>query len=471
MDLTDPEQRERLLDHLGGLLRGRRTICGMGPLAGLVELASIVEQAGAPRPLLLATGLGAGPTPTPEQAEIVMFDVAPAPSITEDVRRHDAIVRDLPDHVVQAIDAYDPQHEAVWVVGPFIGTEPVLGREVPTGRPAHWVALEDKLVADALWDAVGAPRAESRVVAVGRDELRAAGEALDDGDGVVWAGDARDGFNGGGDFVRWVVNEEDFAAALMFFTTRCDRVRVMPFLEGVPCSIHGMVLPDGTAVFRPVELAILRGAERRFVFGGQGTTWDPPAEDREAMRGLARDVGEHLREIAGYRGGFGIDGILCRDGFRPTELNARLPAGLAGQARSLHPTLVQLLQLNVLAGRDPGVDVESLEAWALPALDAGRFARAAAVSPRQVADEPLDIPVAWTGEVADSDLVRCAIETGWKVSTGPNPAGTYARLVTPADGLAGIRVADLNVALMRFMDRELGSAFGEVLAPPDVRRR
>ena len=133
--------------------------------------------------------------------------------------------------------------------------------------------------------------------------------------------------------------------------------------------------------------------------------------------------------------------------------------------------VVQLLQLNLLAGRDPGVDVESLEAWALPTLDADRFARAAAVSPRQLADHPVDVPVSWAGEVAVSELVRCDGETGWKVSTGPNPAGTYARLVTPAEGLEGVRVADLNVALMRFLDRELGAAFGEVLAPPDVRRR
>ena len=51
----------------------------------------------------------------------------------------------------------------------------------------------------------------------------------------------------------------------------------MPFLDGVPCSIHGMVLPDGTAVFRPVEIAILRDvARRRFVYGGLSTYWDPP---------------------------------------------------------------------------------------------------------------------------------------------------------------------------------------------------
>ena len=50
----------------------------------------------------------------------------------------------------------------------------------------------------------------------------------------------------------------------------------MPLSEGVPSSAHGMVLPDGTAAFRPVELAILRGAQRWFVYGGQGTTWDRP---------------------------------------------------------------------------------------------------------------------------------------------------------------------------------------------------
>ena len=70
-----------------------------------------------------------------------------------------------------------------------------------------------------------------------------------------------------------------------------------------------------------------------------------------------------------------------------------------------------------------------------------------------------------------SDLVRCDDETPWTVSTGPSPSGTYARLMTPSHGVDGIRAADLNVALLRFLDRELGTDFGEVLAPPDVRRR
>ena len=53
---------------------------------------------------------------------------------------------------------------------------------------------------------------------------------------------------------------------------------------------------------------------------------------------------------------------------------------------------------------------------------------------------------------------------------GPNPAGTYCRLVTPSDPVPGARVADLNVALMRFLDEELDTGFGRVQAAPDVRR-
>ena len=89
----------------------------------------------------------------------------------------------------------------------------------------------------------------------------------------------------------------------------------MPFLDGVPCSIHGFVLPDGTAALRPVEIAMLRDeAERRFVYGGLGTSWDPPAADREEMRDVVRRVGAHLQAAHGYRGAFGIDGVLTADG-------------------------------------------------------------------------------------------------------------------------------------------------------------
>ena len=464
MDLSDEATRKEWGDDLGRLFRDRLVVCGIAPLAGYTDFVGLLEQSGARRPLLVVNAVGAGPVPAPEQAEVVHLAMAPRRTMTEDLRRQDAVAHALPDEVRRAVDAYDPHREALWLVGPFIGTEPIDGRRVVGGRPAAWTALEDKLVADAVWDAVGGVRAESRVVPI-EEATRAAGR-LDRGAGTVWAGDARDGFNGGGDFVRWVVSDADVATALAFFAARCDRVRVMPFLEGVPCSIHGMVLPDGTAVFRPVELAILRGERHTFVYGGLGTTWDPPDRDRARMRDLARRTGEHLRATVGYRGGFGIDGVLTEDGFRPTELNARMSGGLASLARVVDGSLFTLLQANLVDGRDPGVSVADLEAWALPRMDGSRFAKPIAMSPRQVTADPLDLHVRWDGV----RLSRSRSETGWQVSVGPNPAGTYCRLATPSDPVPGTRVADLNVALMRFLDEELDTGFGRVRAAPDVRR-
>jgi hypothetical protein len=456
---------DRLREHLGGLVRGRRVVCGIAPLAAFTEWVAMLAQAGAQRPLLVTSGVGAGSVPTPDRAEVVRLDVAPAALMTDDLRAQDAIARALPPYVVEAVDAYDPDRSALWLVGPFIGTEPLLGREVVGGRPETWAALEDKLLADEVWDVVGAPRAPSTVVRVDETEVRAAWSRLDAGDGVVLAGDARDGFNGGGEFVRWVAGDADLSPALEFFGRRCDRVRVMPFLDGVPCSVHGMVFPHGTAAFRPVELAILRGERHRFVYGGQGTTWDPPPADRAWMRELVRRTGEHLRTRVGYRGAFGIDGVLTSSGFRPTELNTRLSGGLASMAREVDGGLFVLLQLNLLSGRDPGVDARTFEAWALREMDASRTCKATALVPQRVAAEPFDVSVTWDGV----RLQRSWDSTGWQVEVGPNPVGTYFRLTAPHGALDGTRVGRLNAALMEFLDAELGTHVGPVTAPPDLR--
>ena len=205
--------------------------------------------------------------------------------------------------------------------------------------------------------------------------------------GAVWAGDTRDGFNGCGDLVRWVVDEADAEAAREFFASRCDRVRVQPFLDGVPCSIHGMVLPDGTAAFRPVEIAMLRDrAARSFVYGGLSSFWDPPAADRAEMRSVAQRVGGHLAAAHSYRGAFGIDGVLTAEGFRPTELNPRFSMGLTALA-AVAPVLLQLLQDNLLAGRSTGVTVHDVETL-VPLMDAQRTGRPHVLVPGRAPSRP-----------------------------------------------------------------------------------
>ena len=98
-------------------------------------------------------------------------------------------------------------------------------------------------------------------------------------------------------------------------------------------------------------------------------------------------------------------------------------------------------------------------------MDSERFVKAIAWR-RAGGGDPIDVLVAWDG----STLRRADEDTGWQVSAAPNPAGTFARL-TPPGAPDETRVADLNLALMAFLDAGPGTAFGELTVPPDVRRR
>ena len=225
-------------------------------------------------------------------------------------------------------------------------------------------------------------------------------------------------------------DERDQAAALGFFRPRCDRVRVQPFLDGVPCSIHGLVLPDGTAALRPVEIAILRDLEqRRFVYGGIGTFWDPPAEDREEMRDAVRRVGAHLQSAHGYRGAFGIDGVLTAQGFLPTELNTRMSAGATTVAQ-VDDLFFALLQSALVEGRDTGLtagDVETL----VVLMDAERTGKAVAVAEGPKVGGSHSFPVSWDGR----DFARSTEETGNVLVVADTPTGFFAK-VDPCVSLA-----------------------------------
>jgi len=461
MDLSDPDERTRWRERLGQMFEDRQVICAGGPLAAYTEWVRLLEACGARRPLLLAAGRGAGAIPASGSAEVVALEVPLLGSMTAELAALDGMLRHLPEKIRRRVEEYDTAGEACWLVPPFVRSEPILGRAVIGGRPAAWARLEDKATVESLWDAVEQPHAPHVVVPCDADHVLPAAAELDAGQGTVWVAD---GFNGGGELVRWVVTETEAADALTFFGSRARKLRVMPFLDGVPCSVHGIVLPDGTAAFRPVELAILRDGRHRFVYGGQGTTWSPPEADRREMRTLVRRTGEHLRRTCDYRGAFGIDGVLTEDGFRPTELNPRFSGGLAAMARGIDMAAFNLLHLNLVTGRDPHVGVEELESWALPLLDSRPFARALAMVHEPVLDGPLEMPAAWDGSVLRRDPGG-----DWLMEAAPTAAGIYVRLAPLRPLEPGLRLGELNVALMRMLDRELGTSFGALEAAPDVR--
>ena len=246
-----------------------------------------------------------------------------------------------------------------------------------------------------------------------------------------------------------------------------DRVRVMPFLEGIPASIHGVVFPDTVAVFRPVEMVVLRPLTGdRLLYAGCATAFDPSPADRTAMRDFAWRVGSALRETVGYRGPFGVDGILAEDGFRPTELNARPGAGLQPLSAGLAGLPLTALSLAIVAGEPLQYRPELLERAVVESSDAHRTCGGWSGTPTEfTASDTLDVVrdgneyrEARTGEEPDATF-QC----------GPGAVGGFLRFsVRPERVVPGPSAAPEVVRAFRFADRRLGTDFGELAAARDV---
>ena len=465
-DLADPAVRAEVSARLAEVYAGRPVLMAIGALAAATGPVRWLRRLGCPV-LVVCTMRGAGEVPAPDEAVVVEIPAPATASVTEELRTHDRLFRTLPPFALEAIEDFDPDRRGVWSATPFVTSDrPIVHRPVLGGRPAAFMALEDKLLAEELWTAAGVPAAPSRIVPVDRAALAAAAAEVAGPLGSVWSGDARGGFNGGGNFVRWVTDEREAAAAFAFFAPRCDRVRVLPFLDGVPCSIHGMVLPDGTAVFRPVEIAMLRDPVRhRFVYGGLGTFWDPPAVDRDAMREVARRVGEQLRTRYSYRGGFGIDGILTAGGFRPTELNSRMSAGLTTVAAVDR-------ELMSLAAGQPARGHRHRPRRRLPRVPGPPDGqppvrptdRAGRAAPRRGGPR---VP----GLLGRTPPAALPVRTDDVVAVADTPSGGFASIVPCSFMRRGDRLAEVDLALMELLDQEYDAGFGPLVAAPDVTRR
>jgi hypothetical protein len=447
-----------LTDVLRPLFAGRKVVVTGGPLAALTGLCRRLRELGAERPFLLATGMGTGEVPGPEEAEWCVVELR-APDVVAEIRAAMRLLRLLPHDVVEALDRWDPDRRALVLSPPFNELPRVAGRRAYGPRRPEWRRLEDKVVVDRLWDDLGVTRAPSEVVAAEPAALRTAARRLDRGAGTAWAGDARQGFHGGAFCLRWVRGEQDAAEAAAFLAARCDRVRVMPFLEGIPCSIHGVVFPDAVATFRPVEMVTLRRpGSNRLRYAGAATFWDPPDEDREVMRDLARRVGAGLRQRVGYRGAFTVDGVLAAEGFLPTELNPRLGAGLATMTRDLPDLPVSLLDRALIEGERLAFAADDLERQVLAVADRTRAGGAWTVT-HAGADATRELPV-----VFEDGACRPAADgrpADGVLSFGPSGVGGFVRLaLDPARVPAGPPVGPLAVAAFALADERFGTGIG-----------
>ena len=444
-------------------------LCGL-PLAGYTGLVRELRSLGAERCLLIASGEGTGELPDEADADHVMVEVDGRDVI--DLFRCWERRMATPDAgVSDVVERFDPDRTAVVLVTPVQAIRTVAGRPAYGARRPEWVALEDKTTVDAFWDRIGVHRAPAEIVAAERDAVVAAAGRIDRGAGTVWAGDGRDGFNGGGVFVRWIREDAadgDVDEAARFFADRCDVVRVAPFLEGIPCSIHGMVLPGHVAAFRPVEMVTLRPpAGNRLRYAGASTFWDPPAADREEMRRIARRAGEALRCDVDFRGSFTVDGVLTEDGFLPTELNPRFGAGLGVLRRAIPDLPLDLLHHAAVAGEPLDWRPEELEALVVAGADARREGGGwlthdtpwQGTETRRLVGGADGYRFAEDGETADATLLA-----------GPSEIGGFVRLtLDPGRNAAGPPAAPRAVAAFALADAELGTSIGPLTPARPVR--
>lgn len=472
---TDPHHVQLLRAHLAE----RRVIVLLDVLVASAAYATRLRELGVEEVLLVGGTRGTGDIDAEVERDAVVLGTA-GDDLMGAIRAFEAAVGDPPLALRQAIDAFDPQGEALVITTMFSSRKQVCGREVFGAREPRWLELEDKTTVDVLWDAAGVPRAPSTIVAADLDQLLRASEPLDRGRGTVWVADNREGWHGGGSGLRWVRTRADAEAAAAHLAGIADVVRVMPFLEGRPCSIHGWVLGDEVIASRPCETVMWRepAASRLWYGGAAATTWRPDDAATAEMRGIVRQIGEHLRHAVDYRGVFTVDGVLAEEGFRPSELNPRFGAAIATLGRD---SGLPLYLLNCLSVDAPDLDWRASELEA--GLVGGQGFAAAHLMLDGLAAEPRSVRVlrdgpGWRVEASRSDEDEepvgedgpgsAAPDEVARVELGPGPTGSFLRIVL-SDHPQGRPVAPVVAELLPAVGGHLGIALPILEAAPDVR--
>jgi hypothetical protein len=169
------------------------------------------------------------------------------------------------------------------------------------------------------------------------------------------------------------------------------------------------------------------------------------------MREVVRRVGALLRARVGFRGFFTVDGVMTVDGFRPTELNPRVGAGLRYVSSAVPSVPVGLLQFAAVEGVDD-VDADELERVVVDGGDRVRVRACQAI----VAGR--ELTGAETIESGDATL-----------ELGPSSIGAFLRITTtdlPADGEP---FAPTAARLLALADRTWSLGMGPLEPAPNLR--
>ena len=186
------------------------------------------------------------------------------------------------------------------------------------------------------------------------------------------AGDAKSGFHGGATRTRWAKTVEQLQMILDDLLIECDQARVMPLLDGVSCSMHGWVFPNGEYIsLRPCEMLVSYSEqETRFEYHGASSYWQPIPSIREEMQEAVEKAAELLANKYDYRGVFTIDGIATKDGFYPCELNPRFGGALGRMSVALPDLPLLSMHYASIEGYDLGITPYQLKDLIISAAEA-----------------------------------------------------------------------------------------------------
>ncbi|HSJ71997.1 MAG TPA: hypothetical protein VLA29_10175 [Acidimicrobiia bacterium] len=436
---------------LGEIYGSGKWILAVQAAVGAAHMHETLSDWGS-EPLLVASNEGTGEVPDGD----IVYTRSQGDSIVDGIRAFFDSVENPTPAVQAAVDAFDPDRSARVIAEPYATAQTMLGRPTFGVRRPRWAAWEDKMRVDRLWAELEVPHAPYRIVEP--SAARAAADELAAELGTVWVADNLEGWHGGGEYVRWVAGPDEYEDAVQWFSQHSRHVRVMPFLEGLPCSIHGWVTRSGVAVFLPVEVLVLRRKDRSgFVYAGVSSLWtaaDPVATE---MRSVANRVGEYLSESDDYLGPFGVDGVLTADGFRPTELNPRMSVGAGVQLGSVDLPLGLLMRCEIEGLVD--IDHTWLEETAIrqrdPRIHLGKMTD-------KVVRESTFMRRGDDGRLVATQEEERSIG---EITIGPSTTGSYVRATFDIEqiGVGGL-VGPLAAATLALASREWNLDLPELVA-------
>jgi hypothetical protein len=176
---------------------------------------------------------------------------------------------------------------------------------------------------------------------------------------------------------------------------------------------------------------------------------------------LTRRFGDRLRKHLAYRGGFSVDGILTRDGFRPTDLNTRITSAM----ESLPPSLRVAVHASALLARAElaGLPITALEKQVGRAFGDAQELLLRAPLPGGAC--PATHPVRWTG----TTLIPAAEghAHGVIAFVMASRGATLTVRLRRAELPPALSVQAVTIAAFEAADRLLGAGFGQ-LEPPEA---